>query len=72
MTLLLSEAFDKLSQLPELLQDEVAQQLLSDWESELRWQTAFTTSQTQLDKLAQQALAEFEAGRVKPLGFGEL
>ena len=59
MTLLLSEAFDKLSQLPELLQDEVAQQLLSDWESELRGQTAFATSQTQLDKLAQQARADF-------------
>jgi hypothetical protein len=35
--------------------------------SERRWADAFARSQEKLARLAQEALAEYEAGRTKPL-----
>jgi hypothetical protein len=37
MTVLLKQAFDKISELPETLQDEIAKELLADIEAETRW-----------------------------------
>jgi hypothetical protein len=38
MTVLLKQAFDKVSKLPETLQDEIARELLIDIETEARWE----------------------------------
>jgi hypothetical protein len=72
MTVLLKEAFDKALKLPETLQDEIARELLADIEAESRWDQTFKDTEDQLAKLADKALADFKAGRVKKMGFDEL
>jgi len=72
MTTLLTEAFKKASRLPVTIQDEIANQLIEDIENEIGWETAFEKSQDKLDKLAEKALRDFEAGRVKEMGIDEL
>jgi hypothetical protein len=68
MTKLLEKAFTEASKLPQQEQDLLARQLLAELASERRWSEAFANSQDQLGKLADEALAEFEAGKTKPLG----
>jgi hypothetical protein len=75
MTQLLTEAFQQASQLPESLQDQVAQEIrevLEEVESEGRWDETLAASQDQLDRLGQKALEEYRAGRTKEMGFDEL
>src|SRR5262249_20696634 len=72
MTLLLKQAFEKASQLPEELQDQLAQEMLEDIAGELQWDTTLAQSEDLLEQLAAQALREFEAGRTRPQGFDEL
>lgn len=72
MTSLLKQAFDKASKLPASTQDELAQELLNDLESEIKWQTAFETSQDKLENLAQEALKKLKSGNTKKMGFDEL
>ncbi|MGA2984320.1 MAG: hypothetical protein ABSG32_10910 [Terriglobia bacterium] len=67
MTKLLEKAFTEASKLPQQEQDSLARQLLADLASERRWSEAFANSQDQLGKLADEALAEFESGKTKPL-----
>ncbi|MGD1102601.1 MAG: hypothetical protein ABSA59_11090 [Terriglobia bacterium] len=62
MTKLLEKAFTEASKLPQPEQDSLARQLLADLASERRWSEAFANSQDQLGKLANEALAEFDAG----------
>ncbi len=68
MTKLLEQAFTEASKLPQQEQDLLARQVLAEIASERRWSEAFADSQDQLGKLADEALAEFEAGKTKPLG----
>ena len=72
MTSLLKKAFDKASQLPLALQDQIAQGLLEEIEWELKWDETLTGSERLLEKLANEALAEFEAGKTVQKGFDEL
>jgi len=72
MTAILSQAFDKAATLPKTLQKQIALQLLEDIEAELKWEQAFAQSQEQLAKLADKALKDIKAGRVKKMGFDEL
>src|SRR5712691_2481850 len=72
MTTLLQQAFEKASQLPDDLQDQLAQDLLDDIAGELQWDTTLAHSEDLLEQLAEQALREFEAGRTRPQGFDEL
>ena len=72
MTRLLKQAFDKASQLPDDLQDQLAHEVLEDIAGELRWDTTLAQSEELLEKLAEKALQEFEAGRTRPQGFDEL
>jgi hypothetical protein len=72
MTILLKQAFEKASQLPDDLQDQLAQEVLEDIAGELQWDTTLAQSGELLEKLAEQALREFEAGRTHPQGFDEL
>ena len=54
------------------LQDQLAQDLLEDIAGELQWDTTLAHSENPLEKLAQKALQEFEAGHTRPQGFDEL
>ncbi len=67
MTLLLEKALNEVAKLPASDQDAVAVILLEELASERRWSESFAKSQDSLAKLAEQALAEYAAGRTKPL-----
>ncbi|GBF80838.1 hypothetical protein [Aphanothece sacrum] len=74
MTKLLQKAFQEAQQLSEYLQDEIAQQLLTDIENELKWQKTLANSDINLDifqKMAQSALIEDLEGKTEEKGFGE-
>ncbi|MBE5231078.1 MAG: hypothetical protein INR81_19065 [Microcystis aeruginosa PMC 728.11] len=73
MTTLLQKAFTEIQKLPEHLQDELAQQLLEDIESELKWQQSLSNEDLELGALitmAQEALIEEQEGRTEDKGFG--
>lgn len=72
MTQRLAKAFQEASLLPEEVQDEVAERLLEDIEGEARWDETLASSPQVLEKLADNALQELEAGRTKRMGFDEL
>lgn len=67
MTNLLEKALERVAKLPEAEQDAVAAIVLDELASEERWAKAFSDSQGKLAKLAEAALAEYKAGRTKPL-----
>jgi hypothetical protein len=56
MTKLLAQAFEKASQLPENLQDELAKELIDALTWEARWDKSLAESSDQLDKMAEKAL----------------
>jgi hypothetical protein len=72
MTKLLAQAFDKASELPENLQDELARELLAELAGEARWDQTLEQSADTIDRMAEQALKEYRAGRTKEMGFDEL
>jgi hypothetical protein len=67
MTKLLEKALKEVAKLPEAEQDAVAAILLDELASEQRWAESFAKSQDKLAKLAEDALADYKAGRTKPL-----
>lgn len=67
MTKLLEEALEKVAKLPPSEQDALAAIVLQELESEQRWAASFAKSQDTLAKLAEEAIAEFDAGKTKPL-----
>lgn len=67
MTKLLEKALKEVAKLPASEQDAVAAILLEELASEQRWTESFAKSQEQLAKLAEDAVAEYKAGRTKPL-----
>jgi len=67
MTRLLEKAIEQIAKLPESEQDAVAAVMLEELASERRWADALSGPQEKLARLAQEALAEHEAGRTKPL-----
>ena len=67
MTHLLKKAMSEVEKLPESEQDAVAALILEELASEKRWTELFEKSQDKLAKLAEQALADYAAGRTKPL-----
>ena len=74
MTTLLHKAFTEIQKLPDSLQDELAQQLLEDIESELNWQKSLSSEDMELGALitmAQEALIEEQEGKTEDKGFGE-
>jgi len=72
MTKLLSDAFEKASQLPENLQDELARILLDELAWEGRWNQTLDESTDKLDRMAEDALKDYRAGRTKEMGFDQL
>lgn len=74
MTKLLERAFQEAQKLSDNLQNEIAEQLLTDIENELKWQETLTDPDINLDvlsKIAQAALIEDQAGKTEAKGFGE-
>jgi hypothetical protein len=67
MTQLLERAFNEASKLTESGQDAVASLLLTELESDQRWNQSFATSQDQLSHLADEALRELADGKTQPL-----
>jgi hypothetical protein len=67
MTQLLERAVNEAARLPETEQDALASLLLEEIASEARWSESFASSQDTLARLADEALAEFHAGRTLPL-----
>jgi len=67
MTHLLEKALTEVAKLPASEQDAVAAIVLQELASEQRWSGSFAKSQDLLAELAEQALAEYAAGRTKPL-----
>ena len=65
MTALLSKALKRIEVLPKELQDEIAEQLLEDIESEIKWQKTLAKPQNKLGRLADKALQESAAGKTK-------
>jgi hypothetical protein len=69
VTKLLKKAFERASRLPETDQDALAVILLEEMEDEKRWQEAFRRGEAKLAELAEEARAEYRAGRTTPLDF---
>jgi hypothetical protein len=67
MTKLLEQALAKARDLPEAEQDAIARIVLDEIESEKRWDDLFAKSPEKLRKLADQALADDEAGQTEEL-----
>ncbi len=72
MTKLLTEAFERASERPENLQDEFARQLLEELAGEARWDQTLVESGDAIDKMAEEALKEYRAGKTKEMGFDQL
>ena len=67
MTQALSIAVATAAQLPEEGQDALAAILLEEMESEERWSALFADSQNLLERMANEAIQDFQAGRVQPI-----
>jgi hypothetical protein len=67
MTELLERALKELAKLPEQNQDAIAALILEEIEDERRWDESFARSADVLDRLADEALAEYRAGKTKVL-----
>lgn len=67
MTDLLEKALSEVKKLPPEEQDALAAILMQELAAEQRWNESFAKSQDALEKLAQEALAEYHAGLTKPL-----
>ena len=67
MTQALEKVIKKVSQMPASKQDEFALFMLAELESEEQWDPLFTSSQDTLAKMADEALAEFQAGETEML-----
>ena len=72
MSKLLEEAFAKLAALPESDQDSIANWLLEELDSEVRWEKLFSESHDALSNLADKALSEHRRGRTKELNPDQL
>jgi hypothetical protein len=67
MTALLEQAFIEASKLSPSEQDTLARWILEELASERRWEYLFAQSTDVLEQLADEALAEFRAGRTQVL-----
>ena len=67
MTQALSTAVATAAQLPEEEQDALAAILLEEMESEERWSALFADSPNLMKRMANEAIQDFQAGRVQPI-----
>ena len=67
MTRVLDAALAEVAKLPAFEQDALASLILDEIRSEQRWSGSLAASQHTLKKLADEAVAEFKAGKTKTL-----
>lgn len=67
MTQLLEKAFDEAAKLSPPEQDALARWILDELAAERRWAALLAESQDVLEQLADEALAEYRAGKTEPL-----
>ena len=67
MTKLLEQAFSQASRLSAEEQDAFARFVMAELRSEAKWAEVFASSQDELASLAQEAAADYKAGRTKLL-----
>ena len=67
MTKALKKAFEAAARLPDADQDELAAAILEELEADERWDAAFARSHDALERLGDEALEEYRAGRTEPL-----
>ncbi len=72
MTQLMEIAIERLKRIPEAEQDEVASRIIDELEDDELWDEKFSRSQSVLDRLANKAKADIQAGRVRSIGIDEL
>jgi hypothetical protein len=72
MTIQLTQALKEAEKLSPELQNEIAEQLLDDIQSELQWQKTLSQPQPALDMLAQKALDDSVNGKTHKAGFDEV
>ena len=72
MTTLLEKAFSEASKLSESEQNGLAQWIFEELQSERRWDELFANSPDLLSHLADEALAEFQAGKTEVLNVDKL
>ena len=68
MTLLLEQAIEKLSHVPDDRQNTIASLILDMIADEERWELAFARSQDKLAKLAAKVRRDIIAGRIRKMG----
>lgn len=71
MTTLLETALARLKELPGEQQDAIAAIIMAEIESDRQWETAYASSQDELASLAEEAQAEYRAGKTQPLEAAE-
>jgi hypothetical protein len=69
MSKLLEKAFQEARKLPAEAQDALGALVLQEIADEARWAKRFAETQDVLEKLADEALADLEAGETTPLEF---
>ncbi len=66
MTQLLEKAILEIKKLSNDEQDAIAAVLMAELESERQWERAFDSTAEQLSSFADEALAEYRAGKTEP------
>lgn len=72
MTQLLKKAFAEAENLPKPEQNTLAKWLLNELTSERRWTETFAQSEDLLDRLADEAIKEYEEGKTQLLNPNKL
>ena len=67
MTTLLEKAMAEASKLPEQEQEAFAAWILAELESEKKWDELFAKSSAVIERMADEAIREHEAGLTEPL-----
>ena len=67
MTALLEKALNQVNALPPEEQDALASLILEEIKSERLWDELFAGSQSEMSRLAEQAITEYKAGKTIPL-----
>ena len=71
MTKSLEQAFREASKLPETEQDALADAIRAEIASEDAWEASLSTSPEELERLADEAIAEHRSGRTQPVKPGK-
>lgn len=67
MTKLLEKALSRIAKLSDSAQDEIAQIIINEIESEKKWDVKFAKSPSLLEKMAMVALTEHRSGKSRAM-----